>query len=74
MIKQKLQELLAVCLDKGVHFDYAAHVNAITIHPKGAETPKDYIVICYSLDEWQGTEEQHIANIDKFIQQVWELN
>ena len=75
MIKQKLQELLGVCLDKGVHFDYSAHVNAISIRKKSdIVQDSDYIALCYNLNDWNGTEEQHIAKLDEFIKQVQELN
>lgn len=74
MIKAKLQELLSICLDKGVHFEYSAHVNAISIHTQYAEKPEDWIAMYYSLKEWRGTEAEHIAKLDGFIQQVWELD
>lgn len=74
MIKAKLQELLGVCIDKGVNFTYSAHVNSISIYPQDFKTADDYIVMGYSLDKWNGKEAKHIAKLDGFIKQVQELN
>ena len=75
MIKQKLQELLGVCLDKGVHFDYHAHVNGISIRKKSdVVKDSDYIACFYSLNDWNGTESEHIAKLNEFIKQVQELD
>ena len=75
MIKQKLQELLGVCLDKGVHFDYSAHVNMLCVYPK-INGSINYIADHYCLDigDIYNTEEKHIAKLNEFIKQVQELD
>lgn len=74
MIKDKLKELLGLCVDNGLHFDYAAHVDSLTIYRYCDGSGIEYIVNLYNIKDWNGTEEQHIAKLNEFIEQIKGMN
>lgn len=73
MIKQKLLELLGVCFDNNIQFNYIAGLNAVAVFKLNGDNI-EYITQLYSLESWNGSEEQHIAKLNEFIKQVQEMN
>lgn len=76
MIKEKLKELLGFCIDKGLTFNYSSHVHSLTIMKvTNAERGEfEYIVDLYNLLDWNGTEIEHIAKLNDFIEQIKGMN
>lgn len=70
LIKEKLKELLGVCLDKNIHFEYCDHVNWITVWKTNSDYSAIDVVRHYSLDVRYVSIDEHITNIDLFIEQV----
>lgn len=76
MIKDKLKELLELCVDNGINFDYSAHTKGLTIR-KVTDAKRgcsEYVVNHYLMQDWNGTEEQHIAKLNEFIEQINGMN
>lgn len=74
MIKDKLKELLGLCVNNGLSFNYSAHVNGLTIFKYCESNGVEYIVNLYNIQDWNGTEEQHIAKLNEFIEQIKGMN
>lgn len=67
LIKEKLKELLSVCLDCG--FTFQAEGKYFSVYKVNGN---DVYSICsvYSIQDWNGMVEERIADIDSFIEQV----
>lgn len=74
MIKDRLKELLWLCIDNGLQFEYCATVESVSIYKYTEKKDLVYVIQLYSLRDWNGTEEQHIAKLNEFIEQIKGMN
>lgn len=69
-IKTKLQELLLVCISNGYTFEYANHVNCISVRKYMSVSGALSITDLYSLSDWNGSTDEHIEALNGFIDKV----
>ena len=71
-VNEKLAELLTVCVEKELYFSFVGDFKLLSVsETKNGEIKP--ICTAYSLYDYNGTEEQHIAYIESLIQQIKEM-
>ena len=69
LIKAKLQELLLACINNGYQFNFAGNVNALSVY-KFTEGKVSYVEELYYITDWNGSTDEHIEALNRFIDKV----
>lgn len=70
VLKDKLKELLGVCIEHGVDFNYSGDIECISVF-KFTDGDISYILgPAYSLRDWNGSAKVHLKKINKAIKNI----